>query len=84
MIRKLIKITNEQGLHARAAASFVKTTSKYKSEIFIEKGNIRLNAKSIMGILSIGISPGEEITLTADGTDEEEAIAEISELINNL
>lgn len=84
MIRKTFVLKNEQGLHSRAAAQFVKTTSKYDSDIFIEKGSYKLNAKSIMGILSFGISPGEEITISVDGKDEEEAMDDIEKLLESL
>lgn len=81
MIRKDIVIKNEMGLHARAAALFVLTTNKFASDIFIEKNGDMINAKSIMGIMALGISQGSVITLIINGIDEAEAMEEISYLI---
>lgn len=81
MIRKDIVIKNEMGLHARAAALFVLTTNKFASDIFIEKNGDMINAKSIMGIMALGISQGSVITLIVNGIDETEAVEEITHLI---
>ncbi|QOX62860.1 HPr family phosphocarrier protein [Anoxybacterium hadale] len=77
MISKVITITNNTGLHARPASVFVSTASKFKSELFIKKEEKKVNAKSILAVLALGISKGTEITLTAEGPDEEEAVAAI-------
>lgn len=77
MISKVITITNNTGLHARPASVFVSTASKFKSELFIKKDEKKVNAKSILAVLALGISKGTEITLTAEGPDEEEAVAAI-------
>ncbi|MDF3001165.1 MAG: crh [Bacillota bacterium] len=77
MISKVITITNQTGLHARPASVFVSTASKFKSELFIQKDAKKVNAKSILAVLALGISKGTEITLTAEGTDEEDAVAAI-------
>jgi len=82
MIKKDFEIKNEMGLHARAAALFVQTTNKFASDIFLEKDNERVNAKSIMGIMALDISKNSIITIIIDGIDEEEAIEELSDLIN--
>ncbi len=82
MITKDIKIINELGLHARAAAIFVKTANKFSADIFVKKGNDQVNAKSIMGIMAIGISKGVEITIMVDGIDEEEAMEALIKLID--
>lgn len=74
MIKKSLQIKNKLGLHARAAALFVQTTNKFSSEIFVEKDNQRVNGKSIMGIMALGVSKDSEITIIADGPDEEDAI----------
>lgn len=83
MIKKDIVIKNEMGLHARAAALFVLTTNKFASDIFIEKNGDMINAKSIMGIMALGISQGSIITLIISGVDEEEAMEEITHLVSN-
>lgn len=84
MIEKKVIIKNESGLHARPAAKFVKECSKYRSEIAIEKEGFKINAKSIMGIMAIGIFEGDEITISIDGPDEGKAMEEIVELLEKL
>lgn len=84
MVRKTFEMSNESGLHARVAAQFVKTTSRFQSDIWIEKENKKINAKSIMGILSIGVSSGEEFDIVTDGKDEEEAMEEIEKMLESL
>lgn len=81
MIKKSLQIKNKLGLHARAAALFVQTTNKFSSEIFVEKDNQRVNGKSIMGIMALGVSKDSEITIIADGPDEEDAINTLIKLI---
>lgn len=80
MISETITITNETGLHARPASVFVSTASKFKSELTLQKGEKKVNAKSIMGVLSMGITKGTEITVSAEGPDEEEAMSALLEL----
>lgn len=82
MIVKKLTIKNKIGLHARPAALFVQTANKYISEIMIRKENSTINAKSIMGIMAIGISQGETIELIIDGPDEKKAAEELEDLIN--
>ena len=82
MIKKDFDIKNKMGLHARAAALFVQTANKFASDIFVEKNNERVNAKSTMGIMALGISKNSKITIIIDGIDEEEAVEELSHLIN--
>ncbi len=67
-------IVDELGIHARPAGLLVKTTSKFSSQITIQKGSTKNDAKSIIGVMSIGAKKGDEITITCDGTDETEAI----------
>lgn len=76
-------ITNKTGLHARPAANFVKTASKYKCDIRIEKGSNRVNAKSIIGVMSLGASQGTEVKIIAEGEDEKQALDALIELIEN-
>ncbi|MDO5707024.1 MAG: HPr family phosphocarrier protein [Andreesenia angusta] len=81
MIKKTFKLKEGTGLHSRAAAKFVKITSSFESDVFLEKGNMNLNAKSIMGLLSTGITGGDEIDIIVDGEDEKEAMEAIEEFI---
>lgn len=83
MIHEQVHIINRLGLHARAAASFVKTASSYDSEIFLVNGEQSVNGKSIMGIMMLAASRGTELTLEADGPDESAAIKALGLLISN-
>ena len=79
-----IKIQNLKGLHARATASFVKVADRFKSDIIVEKeGEIPVSGKSIMGLLMLAVPLGETIKITANGTDAEEAINALRDLIND-
>ena len=80
MISELITITNDTGLHARPASVFVSTAAKFKSELMLQKGEKQVNAKSIMGVLSLGITKGTDIMILAQGPDEEEALRALVEL----
>ncbi|MBT3475470.1 HPr family phosphocarrier protein [bacterium] len=79
----VIKITNSLGLHARASSKLVKLTNKFSSQINISKGNLVIDAKSILGILSLGASFGTEIEIKTVGEDEELAMREIIDLFHN-
>lgn len=82
MLEKVVVIKNEIGLHARPASLLVKEAARFKSEIFmIKKGN-EYNCKSIMNVLSMGAKKGEELILRIEGSDEEEAMAALTELID--
>ena len=78
-----IMITNSSGLHARPATFFIQKANFYKSTILIEKDNRRVNAKSLLGVLSLGIAKGMTVTLSADGQDEDAAIDGLVSLINS-
>lgn len=82
MITKTFIISNELGLHARAAASFVKIANRFRSSITVKKDSVSVNGKSIMGVLMLAAAKGTEITVDADGADESEAINELGTLIN--
>ncbi|MBE6537851.1 MAG: HPr family phosphocarrier protein [Ruminococcaceae bacterium] len=82
MISREVKITNSIGLHARPATFFIQKANSYKSSIWVEKNERRVNAKSLLGVLSLGISNGMSINLIADGQDEAEALDGLAELIN--
>lgn len=84
MIHKSIEIQNELGLHSRIAASFVQICSKYRSEVYIEKDDFQINAKSIMGVMALGASKGEIVNIIVDGTDEEKAMEEIELFFKSL
>lgn len=83
MIEGEFVIPNKLGLHARASALLVKTSSGFSSEIRIEREGIEVNGKSIMGIMMLAAAKGSTITLKVDGPDEVEAYAAIGELIRN-
>ena len=74
MISRNVTIKNNHGLHARPATFFIQKANSYKSSIWVEKEDCRVNAKSLLGVLSLGIVQGTEITIIADGVDEAEAI----------
>lgn len=78
-----IMITNSSGLHARPATFFIQKANFYKSTILIEKDDRKVNAKSLLGVLSLGIAKGMTVTLTAEGVDEDAAIDGLVSLINS-
>ena len=82
MISHNITVNNSVGLHARPATFFVQKANSFKSSIWVEKEDCRVNAKSLLGVLSLGISKGTAITLIADGADEGEAVAALVALID--
>ena len=81
MISRNVTITNSIGLHARPATFFIQKANGFKSSIWIEKDERKVNAKSLLGVLSLGIAKGMTITITADGIDEEDAINGLVKLI---
>ena len=83
MLMKRATLTNQVGLHARPATFFIQKANEYKSSIWIERDERKVNAKSLLGVLSLGVVKGGEITLIADGEDEEDAIAALIELIES-
>ena len=83
MYTQSVMINNEVGLHARPATFFIQKANEYKSGIWVEKDERRVNAKSLLGVLSLGIVKGTAVTLVADGADEEEAIDTLVALINS-
>lgn len=83
MIKKELKIKNKTGLHARPAALLVKTTGKFKSEIFISKDGYKVNGKSIMGVMTLAAESGSLIEVFIDGPDEDEAMTALEDLIKN-
>ncbi|WP_209124982.1 HPr family phosphocarrier protein [Alkalihalobacillus sp. BA299] len=83
MIEKQLEVKLKTGLQARPAALFVQEANRYSSDIFIEKDNKKVNAKSIMGIMSLAIGKGVTINVIVDGRDEEEAIAALEAFVQN-
>ncbi len=83
MLTENVTIKNSVGLHARPATFFIQKANSYKSSIWVEKDDRSVNAKSLLGVLSLGIVNGMTITLVADGADEADAIAGLKELIEN-
>jgi phosphocarrier protein len=81
MIMREVRVRNQVGLHARPATYFVQKANEYKSGTWVEKDDKRINAKSLLGILSLGISSGVIIKIIADGPDEEDAIEGLCKLI---
>lgn len=78
-----VVIQNSVGLHARPATFFIQKANSYKSTLWVEKGDRRVNAKSLLGVLSLGIVKDAQITLIADGADEDEALEGLAALIDN-
>ena len=83
MFMKETTVNNQVGLHARPATFFIQKANEYKSSSWVEKDDRRGNAKSLLGVLSLGIVKGTAINLIADGPDEEAAINALVELINS-
>ena len=80
----LIGLLNEEGgLHARPATFFIQKANEFKSGIWVEKEDRRVNAKSLLGVLSLGIVKGTTITLIADGADEKEAVGALVEMVKD-
>ena len=81
MLSKDVTVKNQVGLHARPATFFIQKANEYKASIWVEKEERKVNAKSLLGVLSLGITKGTTINLIADGVDEEDAIDGLVELI---
>ena len=81
MYTQEVTINNEVGLHARPATYFIRKANEFKSGIWVEKDERRVNAKSLLGVLSLGIVKGT--TLIADGSDEKEAVEALAELVRS-
>ena len=81
MVEKQVTVQLKSGLQARQAALFVQEANRYNSDVYLEKDQKKVNAKSIMGIMSLAISKGTEVKIFADGTDENKAVEALSEII---
>jgi phosphocarrier protein len=82
MISRNVTIKNSVGLHARPATFFIQKANSFKCSIWVEKEDCRVNAKSLLGVLSLGISQGMVITIIADGQDENDAVTALCDLID--
>ncbi|AJD90803.1 MULTISPECIES: phosphocarrier protein HPr [Jeotgalibacillus] len=83
MTQKTFTVTAETGIHARPATILVQNASKFDSDIQLEYKGKKVNLKSIMGVMSLGVGKDAEITIYADGSDEEEALASLEETLKN-
>lgn len=83
MLTVPIKIINKLGLHARASAKLTQVANQFESDIWIEKSNKKVNAKSIMGVMMLAASQGSDVIITTEGSDEKEALNSIVDLIND-
>lgn len=83
MIKKPITIRLSSGLEARPVAMLVQVASQYESEIYVESGRKKVNAKSIMGMMTLGLAAGEQVIISADGADENQAVTDIEKYLSN-
>ena len=83
MFYKDVTVENQVGLHARPATFFIQKANEFKSSIWVEKEDRRVNAKSLLGVLSLGIVGGTRIRVIADGPDEEAAVEALIKLVNS-
>jgi len=82
VVRETVVVKLKTGLQARPAALFVQEANRYAADVFVEVKDKRVNAKSIMGIMSLAIRPGTEITLIAEGSDAEQAVSSLKALVS--
>jgi phosphocarrier protein HPr len=80
-ITRDLVVSNKLGIHARPAAMFVKTASKFECDVFVEKDGERVNGKSIMGLMMLAAGPGSKLKLIASGSDAQQAVNEIEALL---
>lgn len=83
MLTVPIKIINKLGLHARASAKLTQVANQFESDIWVEKNDKKVNAKSIMGVMMLAASQGSDVIITTQGPDEKEALNSIVDLIND-
>lgn len=82
-VKKDVLVQNQVGLHARPATFFIQKANEFKSSIWVEKDERRINAKSLLGVLSLGIVGGTSIDIIADGSDEQEAVDSLVALVES-
>jgi phosphocarrier protein len=83
MTERYVKVLNRAGIHARPSALLVQTTKDFKCSIYLEKENEKINAKSIMGIITLAAGFGTELKISAEGEDEQEAVAAVVHLFES-
>ena len=83
MFSKEVLVSHQAGLHARPATFFIQKANEFKSSIWVEKDERKVNAKSLLGVLSLGVTRGVNINIIADGADEEQAVLALVELISS-
>jgi catabolite repression HPr-like protein len=83
MAERIVEVKLKSGLQARQAALFVQEANRFLADVFLEKEERKVNAKSIMGIMSLAIARGTTITLIAEGIDEEQALESLADLVGN-
>lgn len=81
MMSKEVTVQNQIGLHARPATFFIQKTNEFKSSVWVERDERRVNAKSLLGLLSLGITKGTRISIITDGADEREALDSLTGLL---
>jgi len=84
MVSQRVTVKLKTGLQARPAALFVQEANRYSSDIFVEKDDKKVNAKSIMGIMSLAIGAGKEVVISAEGSDAEEAVASLIAFVTHV
>ena len=83
MVEQTVTVSNRAGIHARPAAILVQTTKNFNCNVYLEKGNNKINAKSIMGVITLGAAFGTELKVVAEGEDEQEAVKTIVRLFES-
>ncbi|MGN7387522.1 HPr family phosphocarrier protein [Sporosarcina sp. SAFN-015] len=83
MAERTVEVKMKTGLQARQAALFVQEANRFTADVFLKRDERQVNAKSIMGVMSLAIARGAEVTLIAEGVDEEQAIEKLSALVEN-
>ncbi len=83
MVQQSVRIVNRLGMHARPSAMFVSHASKYKSDVFVEKQGLKVNGKSIMGVMMLAAEQGSELIIYTEGEDEQSALDDLVNLVNS-
>lgn len=83
LLEQSLTVELESGLQARPAAQFVQEANKFEADLFLEKDGKRINAKSIMGLMTLALAKGEDVTIIADGSDENDAMDKLSQFISS-
>jgi len=83
LVERTVRVVNKLGLHARPAAEFVKVASRFQSEIWVGRDDMRVNAKSVLGVMTLAAERGAELFLRADGDDAEAAVSALEALVRN-